>query len=351
MRPIGLILAALLLLACDDAPSKKPAQAAALEPTLALRPGIWTSKAELTPLPLKGAAWIRLLREADQPAVSPNVADQTERTNVRVAAKALVYARTGIQRYRQEVIAACKAVIGTQAGGRTLALGWKVAAYVIAADLVGLPKAVDGPFRQWLGELLSLRLQGRTLRSTHERRPNNWGTGAGASRAAIAVYLADRKELARTAAVFKGWLGDRQAYAGFKFRNLGWQADPQRPVGINPVGSKKQGRSIDGVLPDDMRRGGKFRWPPPRENYVYTALQGALVQATILHRAGYDVWNWQDKALLRAYRWLHEQAHFPAQGDDVWLSHLINKQYGTRFPAKVPARPGKLMGWTDWTHR
>jgi len=115
MRPISLILATLLLLACDDAPSKIPPQAAALQPTLALRPGIWTSKAELTPLPLKGAAWIRLLREADQPAVSPNVADQTERTNVRVAAKALVYARTGIQRYRQEVIAACKAVIGTQA--------------------------------------------------------------------------------------------------------------------------------------------------------------------------------------------------------------------------------------------
>jgi len=61
----------------------------------------------------------------------------------------------------------------------------------------------------------------------------------------------------------------------------------------------KDGHRIDGVLPDDQRRGGSFGWPAPRENYVWEALQGALAQAVILHRAGYDVWNWEDRALLR----------------------------------------------------
>ena len=82
---------------------------------------------------------------------------------------------------------------------------------------------------------------------------------------------------------------------------------------------------------------------------MYEGLQGALAQAVILHRAGYDVWEWQDRALLRAFTWLHEQADFPAQGDDTWQPHVINHFYGTSFPAPVPARPGKNVGWTDWT--
>ena len=121
-------------------------------------------------------------------------------------------------------------------------------------------------------------------------------------------------------------------------------------MGVNQPGTAKQGHSIDGVLPDDQRRGGSFQWPPPKENYVYEALQGALAQAVILHNAGYDVWNWEDRALLRAFQWLHEQAEFPAEGDDTWQPHLVNFYYGTRFPAPIPSRPGKNVGWTDWTH-
>jgi hypothetical protein len=151
--------------------------------------------------------------------------------------------------------------------------------------------------------------------------------------------------------VFKGWLGDPKSYDGFEFRQTWWQADPARPLGINAPGTRKQGHSIDGVLPDDQRRGGPFEWPPPRENYVYEALQGALAQAVLLHRAGYtDVWDWGDRALLRAFRWLHEEADFPAEGDDTWQPHLINFYYGTSFPAPLPTRPGKNVGWTGWTH-
>ena len=162
--------------------------------------------------------------------------------------------------------------------------------------------------------------------------------------------MGDTTQLARVAQVFKGWLGDRASYAGFDYGSLSWQCDSSKPVGINPKGCTKNGHSIDGVLPDDQRRGGNFTWPPPKENYPYEALQGALAQAVILHRAGYDVFNWQDRALLRAFQWLHTQNNFPAEGDDTWQPHVVNHFYKTSFPAPVPSKPGKNVGWTDWSH-
>ena len=101
---------------------------------------------------------------------------------------------------------------------------------------------------------------------------------------------------------------------------------------------------------DDQRRGGSYRWPAPRENYVYEGLQGALTQAILLSRQGYDVWNWSDRALLRAFTWLHKEASFPAGDDDTWQPHVINTVYGTAFPAPTPSRPGKVFGWTDWAY-
>lgn len=311
---------------------------------------IWISPAEISALPTSGTAWNNVKSEADQPTGTPNVSNQDDPNNVRVLAKALVYAKLRDEKYRTDVINACMAAIGTEKGGRTLALSRELIAYVIAADLVGLPADKDQTFRAWLRTTLTETLDGQTLQSTHENRPNNWGTHAGASRAAVAVYLGDQAELERTATVFKGWLGDRSAYAGFEYGDLSWQADPSKPVGINPVGATKNGHSIDGVLPDDQRRAGGFTWPPPKENYAWGALQGALAQAEILGRAGYDVWNWSDKALLRAVKWLHEQADYPAASDDTWEPHLENFRYGSSFPAPIPSSPGKNVGWTDWTH-
>src|SRR5690606_7791705 len=246
-------------------------------------------------------------------------------------------------------------------GGRALALGRELGAYVIAADLVDLEShdpVLDGLFRSALRTLRTTYTTGAasSLIDCHERRPNNWGTHCGATRAAIAVYLGDMEEIERTAQVFRGYLGDRSAYAGFDHGgpadavDLSWQCDPSHPVGINPPGCTRNGLSLDGVLPDAQRRGGSFTTSPPRENYVWEAMQGLLAQAVILHRAGYPVWEWEDRALLRAMEWLHRVVDFPAEGDDHWQPHIINHYYGTRFPAPVPSRAGKNVGWTDWTH-
>jgi hypothetical protein len=299
---------------------------------------------------MAGPAWDLLLHTADEPLDPPDLSDQGNDTDVQVMARALVYARTGIARYRDEVVGACIAAIGTENSGDTLSLARNLLGYVIAADLVGLPQIEGAVFRQWLSQVRHETLHGRTLITTHERRPNNWGTHAGASRLAIAAYLRDLDDLAAAAMVFRGWLGDRGAYAGFHYGPLWWQADPENPVGVNPAGSTIEGCSVDGVLPDDQRRAGPFECPPPQENYVYEALQGAVAAAVILERQGYDAWDWEDRALLRAFAWLHDQAHYPAAGDDAWLPHVVNRHYGTLFPAPVPAGHGENAGWTDWTH-
>jgi hypothetical protein len=276
--------------------------------------------------------------------------------NVRTLAAALVGTRLDDDEYRQKAIDGLRTVVEEEPRGDLLAAARRLSTYVIAADVLDLrtlDPAFDARFRGWVDRMrrhpFEPRRFGSTIIDASEGRPNNWGTHAGASRIAAAAYLGDDADLARAAQVFKGYLGDRDAYDGFLFGKLDWQADPSRPVGINPAGATIDGRSVDGVLPDDQRRGGRFRWPPPRENYVWEALQGATVQAELLHRQGYDAWEWEDQALLRAVTWLHEEAGYPAEGDDRWITWLVNRAYDTRFPTEETST-GKNMGFTDWTH-
>jgi hypothetical protein len=317
--------------------------------------GIWIDKARLAGLPMSGAAWTSLRSAADQSCGTPNLEDQEDSANVCVMAKALVYARTGSTSYADQVATALRSIVNSGSyGGRALALGRELAAYVIAADLIDLKTydpSLDSSFRSKIRSLsTTVTTEAGTLIQCHENRPNNWGTHCGASRAAVAAYLGDTAQLARIAQVFKGWLGDRSSYASFKYGDLSWQFNGSTPVGINPQGATKSGHNIDGVLPDDERRAGGFTWPPPKENYVWEALQGAFAQAVILRQAGYDVFTWEDRALLRAVTWLHEQADFPADADDTWQPYVVNYYYGTSFPAESPSRAGKNVGFTDWTH-
>jgi hypothetical protein len=133
-----------------------------------------------------------------------------------------------------QVRANIMAAINTENGGETLALGRNLLSYIISANIVGLSSTDDATFKTWLRGVLRENLSGRTLVGTHEERPNNWGTHAGASRIAAAIYLGDQTELARAAQVFKGWVGDRSSYAGFSYGDLDWQSNPSAPVGINP---------------------------------------------------------------------------------------------------------------------
>jgi hypothetical protein len=303
--------------------------------------------------PTSGAAW-RTLKDWAGRSPHPDISNQTDDADLVALAKALVYGRTQSVSMRKGALGLIRAAIGTERGGRTLALARNLSGYVIAADVIDLPRldpAFDKDvFRPWLTHLLREPLDGASLSSTQEDRPNNWGTHAGAARVAVAVYLGDATELARAATVFRGWLGDRAAYANFAWGNRAWQCDQSAPVGINPVGCQRAGHSIDGVLPDDQRRSGGYRWPPPKENYVWEALQGATLEAELLTRAGYPAWEWGDQALRRAVTWLYRVDHYPAQGDDSWLPWLVDRRYGTHFRGSAPSTPGKNFGFTDWLY-
>ena len=326
---------------------------ARMSPTSAATDTILMSRSELLSRPTSGTAWTALKARADSSIGTPDISNQDESADVTTLAKGLVYARIGGAGYRADVIAALKRAVGTETGGRTLALGRNLPGYVIAADLVDLPSADpsfdQNTFRPWLRSLLTKTLDGRTLVSTHEDRPNNWGTHAGAARAAVAGYLGDSAQMARTAQVFRGYLGDRAAYAGFTYGELSWQCDPLRPVGINPPCSRA-GINLDGVLPDDMRRGGALQWPPASTGYPWEGMQGAVLQAELLRVQGYDAWSWSNRALLRATTFLYNRAGWPATGDDEWQPWLIDKRYGTSFRAPAPARTGKNFGFTDWLY-
>lgn len=326
----------------------------------AASPSVLISADAIRALPTSGTAWTNLKKYADASDGTPAISDQDSNNDVHTLAKALVFARTGSASYRTRVIANLHAAVGTEVGGRTLALARNLPSYVIAADLVDLPTADpgfdSGVFRPWLRRLLSTPMaDGATLRQINEQRPNNWGTHAGAARAAIAVYLGDATELARTAKVFQGWLGDRSAYSGFKFgSDVSWQADPSRAVAIDGAGTTKayDGATIalDGALPDEMRRGSTFRWAPTYTGYPWEALQGAVLQAEILHHAGYDSWNWSGKALYRAARWLYTTANWPAVGDDRWQPWLIDARTGASLPRPSTTTPGKNFGFADWLY-
>src|SRR3989338_3102462 len=319
--------------------------------------GIWISNSELATLPASGTAWLNMKNEADQSSCIPALSNQDDNCNVRVLAQALVFAKLRQETYRTKVVSALTSIVNSGTyNGRSLALGRELGAYVISADLVDLNSfnpTLDTQFRNKIRELLTTPTSGGpvNIEDCHEKRPNNWGTMCCGSRAAVAAYLNDDAKLDRVAQVFKGYLGDRSSYVSFSYGDLSWQCNPSQPVGINPIGCIKEGHSIDGVMPDDQRRCGSFSWPPCNTGYAWEGQQGILFEAIILSRQGYDVWNWEDRAILRAHAWKVNVGNNQAGGDDTWQPWVVNYYYNTNFPAPSPSNPGKNIGWTDWTHQ
>ncbi|MEX0686105.1 MAG: hypothetical protein WD098_08870 [Balneolales bacterium] len=337
------------------------------------KPSLWLTQAEIDALPTEGESYEHVVNIANlvpldtvsnaegllyRPSLTPNISHQDNDHNNQTYAAALLCARGVDQKYCDQAEKGLKDAIGTEEGGRSLALSRNLLAYVLAADIIGYR---DPEFMNWLDEVRYKELQGRSLISTHDDRPNNWGTHAGASRLAASAYIGDTEDVEAAIQVFRGWLGDRKAYAAFRFgsteNNLNWQADPRSPVGINPAGATKDGHNIDGVFPEEMRRcgDGSFRWPPCKTGYTWEALQGTMMQAELINRMGYPAWDWESKAILRAVTWLHETTfddggHDLPLGDDRWQPWLVNYAYGTDFPAERATEPGKNMGFTDWTH-
>lgn len=302
---------------------------------------IWISESEIMQLPTSGSAWENVFDDA-QNNLNPDLGDPGNDSDVYCYAKALVYVRTGEESYRQDVIQGITDAIGTH-GGSVRYLGLGLLGYIIAGDLVRLPTAIDNAWREYLTDVRFWipSDESRDLLTVHEERPNNWGTTAGASRLALALYIGDTSDFNRGVDVYLGFLDGSWPH---DYGDDCWREGVSPPQGINPVGHEWAG-----CIPDDQRRSG---CPPDVEcgNYPRSGSAGTIAQALIIQRnSSVDSWGHEDAAVLRSFQFIEDNGcGWP--GDDEWQPWLVNWAYGTDFTAVDSPRHGKNMGYTDWTH-
>jgi hypothetical protein len=318
---------------------------------------------EIMSLPTSGTAWNALVADAGL-ALSPNLANQDNQSAAHAVAAGLVYVRTGNTAYRDKVVTALRAIVGTEddTGSRTLSVGRQMAGWVIAADLVGYR---DPSFVTWVGNLRTFVIGGHTrwttLQNTHETTSSNWGAFAGASRIAMDLYIGDMTDLTTAVQVFKGALGDRSSWPTLPVNGSGqgflptMDFDPawacQYPA-WQPLNGPCTGRG--GALVEDISRsaGTYPTVDSTGTNYSWEALQGLTLQAVLLANNGYpDVWTWQNNALRRSLEFLQDINGFSStnmHSINWWVPHVVNQAYGTAFPVNSPAGNGRNFGYTDW---
>lgn len=340
--------------------------------------GFWISRDELMTRPTSGAPWTALLADASSNPGTADVSNQDSNHDVLTLAAALVCVRTNefCAKARQGVVDA----IGTEQGGRWLAVGRNMLAYVIAADLLGLRAdgnaASDGSRVQaWIASFLTMKLAHNNSGEPWPLIPFESGSNAsaqeGAVYAAIGAYLNDRTVLERGWDAFRTYACDPSAPDREKI-NLsagiaaGWAHDDAKPCAINPLGTSKMVpaglpgagtvRRIDGAIINDMRRGGDYQWPPGYTQYPWIGLEGAVAAAVILHRAGYPAFEVADRAMLRTHEYLWYLRE--NTGNIDWFDgtradevrFIINIVYGKSFPTSSGVGGGRTFGYSDWSH-
>ena len=308
--------------------------------------GIWLSQEEIAALPMSGSAWENVVSTADSLSGQAQLDDNDSKHDVQTLAAALYTARTGEKRER--VVDALRTVPASEIS-RVLELSRGLQSYIIAADLIGYD---DPEFRNFVDTIIrdeSIDGNGSDgVLGTAAYSPNNWGGHARATAAAAAVYLGDQALLEDVTRWHMAFLGEDNGHQ-MRFKDTNWHADPDNKRGINAKGARIEGKNVDGVLPEELRRGGEFTWPPNETGYVWEGMQGLVVTHIILWRAGQIDLDAEDNAIVRAMDWLYKVVEWPAEGDDTWIPWLINGVFGTDYPT-TPAKSGKGMGFTDWTH-
>ena len=367
-------------------------------------------------LPTSGAAWkrIKAIAEEDESKYKGKncLCDQDSEYPQAVLAKAYVAVRTNNNTRRQEVVNYLKDIVLTENQrdtskpekyARSLAVGRNLAAYVIAADLIGYRpgSGYDGAdrFYQWLSKGLDtderqkdnpkgivhkINGQGKSLASCHNERPNNWGTMCGASRIAVDLFINDTDDLAEAINTYKGFIGE-VSYNGWESgyddsANRAWTCDrfgSNLGPPMNPSNCWVQGHNVSGAVIDDVtRENDKFKWPPNKTFYAWGGYSALAAQAEMLYRAGYrdqeghHAYDWGDQAIKRGMEFLRDAMPSSQSAPTDWVSWLVNYRYGGKLLEKdkgyrdpdsdpdsegtillkSPVGNGRLMDFTDWTH-
>lgn len=240
--------------------------------------------------------------------------------------------------------------------GDVLATLRQLQTYIISADLIDLAvvdPALDARFRTWLAAEIRFNYTGGggggSVISTHDKKPNNFGTHAGATRLAAALYLGDDAEYHAARDVWYGWATGDSAYTPKTraWTGTNWQCDPSHPAGIDPAGCTRNGHSLDGVLPEDQARCGGYGWAPCATNYIQGATDGMTLAFWIMARHGDDPWAWGDRAALRQMQWKYAIGQPPYSGYR-WQIPVIESAYGIDLPGNEPTATSTNFGYADW---
>ncbi|HEX2766287.1 MAG TPA: S-layer homology domain-containing protein [Candidatus Limnocylindria bacterium] len=320
--------------------------------------GLWVTYDEIKRQPTSGAAWSRIVDAAGRATGTADVSDQDSHHDQYTLAAAIYAVRTGQQRER--AVAALTRAIGTEQGGRWLAVGRNLTGYIIAADLLAIR---SGPIYNWLASFRTMRLEHNNSGEPITFRQSAWQSGSNASAqeggayAALGAYLGDTEMLKWSWTAFRRYAGDRSSAHRVSSNSEAWQQVPSDPVGIQNAGARRNGCSISGAISNDMSRGSDNVCRPGYTQYPWVGLEGSVPAAMILTRAGYPAFDIQKQALKRAAIYLMGLRR--STGESEWydaeraaeIKHVLNRVYGLPYPVEYPVGAGRTVGFTDYTHR
>jgi S-layer homology domain len=320
--------------------------------------GFWVTHDEIRRQPTSGSAWNRIVSAASMAGGDADVSDQDSDHDQWTLAAAIYTVRTGHQRDR--AVGALERAIGTEQGGRWLAVGRNLTGYIIAADLLGIR---SGRAHDWLASFRTMRLEHNNSGEPITFRASAWESGSnasaqeGAAYTALAMYLNDGSMKRWSWDAFRRYAGDRTSPHRITSNSDVWQQVPSDPVGIQNVGARRSGCSIAGAISNDMSRGGSNVCRPGYTAYPWVGLEGAVPAAVMLTRSGYSAFTVSNSALKRAAGYLMNLRR--ATGNVEWydadrapeIKHVLNRAYGMAYPVQYPVAGGRTVGFTDYTHR
>ncbi len=358
-------------------PPPPPPPPPPVDPPSTITRGVILDHAELMdPVthPMTGNAWAAVLNQAKAQSIDgANLSDMHMQHDVGTLAVALA----GVRLQDAALIAKAKAcltdAIGTEAGGDSMDVGRSLAAYVIAADTLGIR---SGPIFDWLDSFRTKRIPHDNTGALMTIRDRAWETGTNAScqvglcSVALAVYLRDAEWVRENWDAYRRICGDKTSPFVLKPNTFGdpWQADINNRVGIQPVGAVKNGLNIDGAYLDMGRSNPKpttsLKYDARMSLYPWVSLNGIIWAGLIFHhldRKAFPAFEIQDRAILRAVKFMRRLARDTGnmgwwgqdKKEDVkWLAHVAypNDLPLSEYPITLPVGPHDQVGWSDWTH-
>ena len=326
-------------------------------------------RADLMAKPTSGAGWNYLKSQADALWETPDLSRLNTKTPAMVMAAGLVYARTGDTKYQDKVIAALKAVPGTEAKAtEVLPFARNIFGYVVAADLVDMPLdtvANNGQtWRAFLEGARSKQFTGNTrwisLEKTAGDSASNWNAYALSSHLVISTVLGDTTAVDRDITIYRRFLGDVTSpwpafapTAGYTWNGNGrtWDMTQTLQRGINP---DKPGDSRSGAIILDASR---HTWLPSvrwgrmdlaGRAYTEETLDALLAVNMVLRAQGVDFTDFQNQALRRAYAFLVRNGGPSGYSNGRYLALAINNMYGTTFNTSAGDSVARHLGYGGW---